>query len=395
MPRNLPGGNLAAINNSITDSDMSDQQIKIRVWDLPVRIFHWGLVGFVATGLITGFFSPEWWMGIHVWAGYGTVLLVVFRLVWGVFGSEFSRFETFSFTPAEIIAHIRELIFLRPHHFIGHNPAGAMMIFALVFILSAITLSGLLVLGGEENQGPLAGAINYWVGDFAGEVHLVLTIILMVLISLHIMGVFIETRLTRENLIKSMVDGYKIIPHGKSAPERRLSRPLAAAACLLAFASLAGSVLWAFSIMPPSGITQLAINEDYTTECGDCHEAYHPSLLPRASWAMLMVNLEDHFGEDASLDQDITAGIASHLDSYAAEAWDTEASNRFSILSPELLLPAPYQISATPYWQRKHEDISAEVFKRKSIANKSNCASCHRDAATGHFHDQAINIPEK
>ncbi len=370
---------------------MTNHEKKLRVWDLPTRIFHWSLVALVAIGLITGFISPEWWMGIHIWAGYGTVLLVVFRMVWGIFGSEFSRIETFVFTAGEIIAHLHELIFLRPRHYIGHNPAGAMMIFALLFFLIAITVSGLLVLGGEENQGPLAGAANYRIGDMASDIHLVLAFILMTLIGFHIIGVFIETRLTGENLVKSMIDGYKIIPQGQSSPQPRPSRPMAAAAFLLAFTILAGSVLWAFSTMPPSGIIQMSKNSDYTTECGDCHEVYHPSLLPKASWAKLMAGLEDHFGEDASIDQVLAVNIASYLEIYAAEAWDTEASNRFSRVS----LKAPYQISATPYWQRKHNDIGDDVFRREGVGGEAHCSSCHRDASIGHFDDQKIRIPVK
>jgi len=369
---------------------MTGQTGKIKVWDLPTRIFHWSLVALVILGLVTGFISPEWWMGVHVWAGYGTVLLVVFRLVWGIFGSEFSRIETFAFTPSEVLAHLRELIFLRPLHFIGHNPAGAMMIFALIFFLSGITISGLLVLGGEENQGPLAGAANYQVGDMAGTIHSALVFILMGLIVLHVIGVILEIRLTGENLVKSMIDGHKILPAGQKAPETRPSRPLAASAFLLAFAILAGSVLWAFSTMPPSGIREMTANEDFNTECGDCHEVYHPSLLPKASWTKLMAGLEDHFGEDASLDQETAINITAHLITYAAEAWDTEASNRFSIVSQA----APYQISATPYWVRKHDEVGEDVFKRKGIGNKSRCAACHRDADSGHFDDQMIKIPE-
>ena len=371
------------------ETERKDHEVK--VWDLPTRAFHWSLVALVLIGLITGFLSPEWWMGVHTWAGYGTVLLVVFRLIWGIFGSEYSRLETFTFTPGEVIAHIREVIFLRPSHYIGHNPAGALMIFALIFILSGITLSGLMVLGGEENQGPLAGAVNYQVGDMAADIHSTLTYILMGLIVLHLFGVFAETRLSGENLVKSMFTGIKRIPDSIKPPVHRSARPLAAVVAIAAFAMIAGSLLWAFSTMPPSGITRVAENEDYQTECSDCHELYHPSLLPRASWTQLMANLDNHFGEDASLMPQTLAAITAHLVSHAAEAWDTEASNRFSHVSPE----APYQISATPYWVRKHEEISVDIFKRKGVGGNSHCKSCHRDAATGHFDDQKIKIPNE
>ena len=63
----------------------------LRVWDLPTRLFHWSLVSCVATALITGYITPEWWMGLHLAAGYAIVALLVFRLVWAFFGSQYSR----------------------------------------------------------------------------------------------------------------------------------------------------------------------------------------------------------------------------------------------------------------------------------------------------------------
>jgi len=370
---------------------MPEKDRKIEVWDLPTRIFHWSLVTCVAIGLVTGFLSPEWWMGVHTWAGYTTVVLVVFRLVWGIFGSEYSRIETFAFTPAEIFAHIREVAFLKPRHFTGHNPAGAMMIFALIFLLFGITVSGLMVLGGEENQGPLAGAANYAIGDIAASVHTLLTIILMVLVVLHVIGVFIETKLGGENLVLSMITGFKRLPPGEKTPTPRDAHPLAATVMLVAFSTIAGSVLWAFSTMPPSGLINLPENKTYASECGDCHEVYHPSLLPAASWTQLMGGLSKHFGEDASLGQKTAINITAYLATNAAEAWDTEAANRFRNIDPA----APFQITATRYWVRKHDEVDGDVFKRKGVGGKSHCASCHKDAATGRFDDQYINIPNK
>ena len=372
-------------------SEKQEKVHPVKVWDLPTRVFHWSLVALVAIGLITGFLSPEWWMGVHLWAGYGTVLLVVFRLVWGIFGSEYSRLETFTFTPREVIAHIREVFFLRPTHYIGHNPAGALMIFALIFILAGITISGLLVLGGEENQGPLAGAANYQIGDMAADIHEALTFILMVLIAFHIVGVFTEIHLSGENLVRSMIDGIKRVPDAIKPPIHRDARPLAAITTMVSFAMLAGSLLWLFSTMPPSGLIAMAVNEDFQRECGDCHEVYHPSLLPRASWTTLMAGLDDHFGEDASLEPDTAIVITAHLATYGSESWDTEAANRFRTVSPD----APIQISATPYWLRKHDDIGEATFKRKGVGGKSHCKACHRDAESGRFDDQKIKIPNE
>ncbi len=155
----------------------------VRVWDLPTRLFHWLLVLLVAVGVFTGFVAPEWWMGVHVWAGYGLVALMVFRLVWGIFGSEYSRVVSFIYPPRDTFEHLRGLLLLRPPHYVGHNPTGALMVFALTGVLIALVVTGLLVLGGEEKQGPLAAVIGYSVGSAAKRVHLWLTILLLAMVA--------------------------------------------------------------------------------------------------------------------------------------------------------------------------------------------------------------------
>ena len=362
----------------------------VKVWDLPTRIFHWTLVAMVSIGYLTGWVFAENTMGLHLWAGYITVSLLVFRLTWGVFGSEYSRLETFTFSPVHILAHMKELATLRPvKHYIGHNPTGSLMVFGLLIVLSVITLSGLMVLGGEENQGPLAGAASYLIGDLAAVVHTTFVIFLLAMIVLHVAGVYMEIKLTGENLVRAMITGLKTVPAGTRALQHRKARPIAAAIVIALFVSFAGLMLWAFSTMPPSGLVNLPPNADYESECGDCHAPFHPSLLPIASWQKMMATLDDHFGEDATLDDQTVAGITAYLTQYGGESWDTEAANRFRIVNPQ----KPLQITETPYWISKHEDVSPETFKRKKVGVKSNCGACHTDHYSGRFDDQKIKIP--
>jgi len=364
----------------------------VKVWDLPIRTFHWTLMAMVLIGYLTGWVFPENTMGLHLWAGYITVVLLVFRLTWGVFGSEYSRLETFTFSPVHILEHMKELMTLRPvKHYIGHNPTGSLMVFGLLFVLTVITLSGLMVLGGEENQGPLAGAANYAIGDIAKTLHTGFVILLLAMIVLHVGGVFMEIKLTGENLVRAMITGLKSVPKGTPALHHRKARPVAAAIVIFAFIGLAGSMLWAFSTMEPSGLVNLPPNDVYETECGDCHTPFHPSLLPIDSWKKMMAGLDDHFGEDATLDPDSIIEITAYLTRYGAENWDTEAANRFRIVDPK----APLQITKTPYWIRKHEDIDPQTFKRKKVGVKSNCGACHTDHYSGRFDDQKIKIPKE
>ncbi|HEY9080376.1 cytochrome b/b6 domain-containing protein [Magnetovibrio sp.] len=364
----------------------------VKVWDLPTRIFHWTLVAMVLIGFLTGWVFPENTMGLHLWAGYITVILLVFRLTWGLFGSEYSRLETFTFSPVHILEHMKELITLRPvKHYIGHNPTGSLMVFGLLFVLTVITLSGLMVLGGEENQGPLAGAANYIIGDIAKTIHTGFVILLLAMIVLHIAGVFVEIKLTGENLVRAMITGLKNVPKDTPALQHRKARPLAAAIVIFVFVGLAGSMLWAFSTMPPSGLLYLPPNDTYESECGDCHKPFHPSLLPIDSWTKMMAGLDDHFGEDATIGQDSVIEITAYLTRYGGENWDTEAANRFRNVNPE----APLQITETPYWKRKHEDVKPEYFKLKKVGVKSNCGACHTDHYSGRFDDQKIKIPKE
>ncbi|WP_084004909.1 cytochrome b/b6 domain-containing protein [Magnetovibrio blakemorei] len=368
------------------------QNRPVKVWDLPTRVFHWTLVAMVLMGYLTGWVFPENTMGLHLWAGYITVSLLVFRLTWGAFGSEYARLETFTFHPVHILQHMKELATLRPvKHYIGHNPTGSLMVFGLLIVLSVITLSGLIMLGGEENQGPLAGVASYALGDVAKDVHEAFVILLLMMIVLHVGGVYMEIKLTGEKLVRAMITGLKSVPKNTPALKHRKARVLPATLTIAAFVGVVGSALWYLSTMPPSGLTYLPPNQAYESQCGDCHRPYHPSLLPAASWTKMMADLSDHFGEDASLDDATVAQITAYLVQYGSEAWDTEAANRFRIVDPA----APFQITKTPYWINKHEDIAPAIFKRKTVSVPSNCPACHTDDYSGRFDDQKIKIPEE
>jgi cytochrome b len=363
----------------------------VKVWDLPTRLFHWILVLLVAVGVFTGFVTPEWWMGVHVWAGYGLVALMVFRLVWGIFGSEYSRVVSFIYPPRDTFEHLRGLLLLRPPHYVGHNPTGALMVFALTGVLIALVATGLLVLGGEEKQGPLASVIGYSVGFAAKRVHLWLVVLLLAMVTCHIVGVVTESLLTHDNLVRSIITGWKKLPPGTPAPAPRSARPLLALSVVAVLAAGAvATFIWLSRLPTPHSLRVPPENATYKKECGACHYAFNPSLLPASSWAGLMANLGEHFGEDARLGGSTASNLAAWLVANAAETFDTESANRFRVVAPD----EPYRITSTPYWVNKHAGIAPDVFARKSVWSKANCNACHRDAESGRYDDQAIAIPE-
>jgi cytochrome b len=361
------------------------------VWDLPTRLFHWLLVLSVTIGFLTGFIAPEWWMGVHKWAGYAVAGLVLFRLVWGLFGSEYSRFGSMAGATRHLGDHVRGLLMLRPPHFLGHNPLGVLMILALAVVLIGLTATGLFVLGGEEKQGPLAGIADYAIGNSAKTIHWLLALALLAMIAGHLAGVIGESLLQRENLVRAMITGRKHLPPDVRVPKFHGGYPLAATATMTVIAGPLAVLLSHLATLPPVGSRVLAGDPAYQDECGACHDAFHPSLLPADSWRQIMAGLDDHFGEDASLDPATAQSIAQWLSANAAETWDSEAANRFRILAAG----QPLRITTTPYWVAKHEEVPVAAFQRKSVGSKVNCVACHGDAGTGLFDDDAISIPKE
>lgn len=378
-------------DGSHSAAPISATQRLVYVWDLPTRLFHWLLVAAVAMALLTGFVAPESWMGVHLAAGYLIVALLAFRLIWGLLGPEYSRIASMVRATRRLPEHLRGLLLLRPSHHLGHNPAGSVMILALFGVLTALVVTGLLVQGGEEKQGPLAGIASYALGHGAKKIHEVLVWLLLAMVAGHVGGVLLETWLLRSPLIRAMITGWLPLPPGLAQPTHlRLARPATAFGCLAACTTAAALALGALSRLPPLGVPAMPIDQAWAGECGSCHQPFHPSLLPRASWRAVMAGLDDHFGEDASLPTATSAQIETFLDTYAAEAWDTEAARRFAVTAQA----DPLRITATPFWVAKHAEIDPALFAARAVLSRSNCAACHLDAASGRFDDQAIRLPQ-
>lgn len=362
----------------------------VPVWDLPVRLFHWSLLACVAVAAVTGFFFPPEWLDVHIWAGAGVGALVAFRLLWGVTGSTYSRFCNFTLAPTRVLHHLHEIRSGEGPREGGHNPLGAWMVVALLLTLMGLVLSGLTVLGGLFKQGPGKAFLSFSLGDLMREPHELLAFLLVALGCAHIAGVVFESRRSAENLARAMVTGKKrdgFIPARLSYAAKPV---LAGLVTLLGGAAIAAGVVQ-LNAAAPKGVPPLIANATWVKECGDCHMAFPPTLLPAASWTQIMAHLDDHFGEDASLPTDKAQEIAAFLTANAAETSDSFAANRFRCVNAE----HPLEITATPFWVRRHDDIAEAVFKAKPIKAKQNCAACHGDAKAGVFAPQEISIPKE
>jgi cytochrome b len=124
----------------------------VKVWDPIVRIGHWTLV----IAFFTAYFTEDALMTQHIWAGYVVAGVVLFRFFWGLIGSEHARFKDFIYAPSTIFTYLTSLAQHKPKQYLGHNPAGGIMVIALLTSLCVTVYSGLALYAVEENAGPFA-----------------------------------------------------------------------------------------------------------------------------------------------------------------------------------------------------------------------------------------------
>ena len=130
------------------------------------------------------------------------------------------------------------------------------------------------------------------------------------------------------------------------------------------------------------GIVVPAIDNPATLkECGACHFAFPPQMLPARSWKKLMVNLKSHFGEDASLPEATRADITAYMVSHAADAPTTENGQWFLRGLPDNA--TPLRITEMPFWRRGHEEVPRSYFTNPQVKTASNCMACHQNNGEG------------
>ncbi|MGE5318720.1 MAG: diheme cytochrome c [Hyphomicrobiaceae bacterium] len=133
-------------------------------------------------------------------------------------------------------------------------------------------------------------------------------------------------------------------------------------------------------------------NKAWQQECASCHIAYAPAFLPKASWQRLMNGLDQHFGENASLDPATQADILRFLEANAADAGTSSMGRR--VMQRMGANEAPLRITETRWFVRKHDEVSQSVWSRKAVGSAANCAACHRQAEQGVFDEDTVRIPK-
>ncbi|GAA0785073.1 cytochrome b/b6 domain-containing protein [Marinobacterium sediminicola] len=167
--------------------------VTVKVWDPFVRFFHWALV-FCFT---VAWLSADEWQDLHELAGYTAAILVSCRVIWGFVGPRYARFTQFVHHPAKVLEYLKTMWSGHELRYIGHNPAGGLMVVVLLCSLALLTFTGWL------------GTDILWGESWVEEVHESVANLLLILVLLHLSGVVLASLRHRESLIKAMLTGRK------------------------------------------------------------------------------------------------------------------------------------------------------------------------------------------
>lgn len=208
------------------------EKTRILVWDLPLRVFHWLLAASFAGAFLTAESEP--YRDVHVMLGYTVLGLLVFRLFWAFAGTRYARLASFAFGPGSVVRYLKSLLTGKPLHYVGHNPAGSWVIYALVLLGFASGVSGYAV---YSDVG----------GHWVEELHEGVSNAMLGLIIVHVAGVIVSSFLHRENLARAILTGYK-----DGRPEEAIRRTRWATAVALV---LGVGVLWSAVLQAPPSWT--------------------------------------------------------------------------------------------------------------------------------------------
>ena len=212
---------------------------RIKVWDLPVRLFHWVLVALILGAWVTQYLSR---MNLHVWIGEWILTLLLFRIVWGFVGSDTARFSRFLRSPLAALRHLAHLGRREPDREIGHNAAGGWMVLVMLALIGIQVATGLCANDlddGGDTEGPLMHLVGKDRSDWLTHIHNLNFTAIEAVIVLHVLAIVVYAVVKRHNLVRPMVTGTKVMPADTVAP--RLVNPVWA---LVVLAMAFGAVVW-------------------------------------------------------------------------------------------------------------------------------------------------------
>ena len=192
------------------------QTTKVRIWDLPTRLFHWLLVLLIAFSWVT-----QWrgWMELHYLSGEAILALLLFRVAWGFVGSDTARFRFFLKSPVAALRHLTHLRRREPDTELGHNAAGGWMVLGLLALLFAQAGTGLFSADDDSLiEGPLRHLVTKDLSDQLTKLHDLIFDVIEIAIVLHVLAIVVYFVLKGHNLARAMIYGDKDIPGTVAVP---------------------------------------------------------------------------------------------------------------------------------------------------------------------------------
>ena len=351
---------------------------KSYIWSLSARLSH---IVMIVTFALCYFCGGK----IHFISGAIFGVAVIFRIIWGFIGTKHSRFWEFNFKG---ILDYFASFFHQKLRFVGHNPASSIAIILMLIFGLVIFYSGLLLLGSGGT-----GFFAFYYERFseiqwAKNLHEIAVNAMLFVVIAHTLGALIDKFWHKNDSIDSMITGYKLTPNDENiipSKAQNIFNALWIGAILATglYMLTPKNYVLAQNIKP---IDYKAQNANFVKECASCHTLYAPFLLPKKSWEIMMSDLENHFGDDASINKALNDEITAFLVANALESKDTKITAKLKAAQKE----GDIAITANEYWKKKHRKIKDEIFAKPEIKSKANCAACHEKIEEGIIHKSLI-----
>lgn len=358
------------------------------IWSVPTRVFHWLFAFLIVLALLTS--DIERFLNIHALIGYGLFIVLFFRIIWGFIAPKYSHFSDFSFKKDETISFLKNPFTKK--EYIGHNPVASIVMIIIYVVVFFTIISGILTYGIQDGRGILSFLNNSLFNDMElfEEIHELFSNFLLLLIGIHLSGIFID-RIKEKNkrTLNSIIDGYKITKEDESISLNYLQKIFFMVFIVIFIGFIFFAISSKNSVLISSKFTNIDYeikNELFVSECASCHIIYPPEMLNKKSWINMMANLENHFGDDASLDEEDTNNILKFLLKNSSETSTKEYSFMINKQNNGTILSS----TKTDYWKDKHKEIDDKIFKKDSVKSKANCKACHSDIEKGLIEDENI-----
>ncbi|MBE0491632.1 MAG: cytochrome b/b6 domain-containing protein [Sulfurospirillum sp.] len=368
--------------------------IKSYIWPLSNRIAHILLIVFFAVSYLLGDFDKL--LRYHVAFGYAFGVVIAFRIVWAFIGPKYSKLKDFNFSLTDLMAYMLS-VFAKTKEYAGHNPASSFAIVGMFVVTFVMLFTGALAYGIQENHGILSFLHNSYFKDmeFFKDVHELSANLFLALIGAHIAGALIDKYIKKSDAIDSMVHGYKTLQIQETIKTNIFQK-------IIGFVWIIASLYALYYLIFTQDNMFIAnanqkqnyaqMHPVFFEECASCHIAYAPYLLPANAWILMMKDLENHFGEDASIDSVANASILAFLRENSAENATHQASVKMlKSLKGKTDIIA---ITKTPFWEKKHRDIDKNIWNTKEVKSKANCKACHQEIDFGLLENDLIAMPK-